>query len=292
MRRIPPAVIEDPFGTARQEDAVPPRFVQRSRPPGRRRRRLVVFRAAAGPLVAVVLLAVLVNAALKPKARGAFGPFAGYLWTGTVSSVQASWRVPRVLPGSSPGGAATWIGAQRNDGPGPFIQIGTNENRDTVALETSNDYDAFWSDPKVHFAPQSLGPVNPGDYVSASMVLGGGEWHLELIDHTLSRTYVYSTADEASAHFGIAEWLEEDPTSSDTNKVIPYPRLSTVRFQQLAVNGAPPLTADLYSQWLSLPGMNLAPSIVSADQFAVAPAGAGDVPPAGSPQPSGAAGGS
>lgn len=285
-------MIEDPFGTARSEDAAPPRFVKPGRPPGARRRRFVVFRAAAGPLVAVVIGAVLVNAAISPQARGDFGPFAGYLWTGTVSSVAASWRVPRVLPGSPPGGAATWIGAQRTDGPGPFVQIGTSENRDTVALDTSNDYTAFWSDPKVHFAPQSLGPVEPGDYVSASMVLAAGVWRLQLVDHTRGSAYVHTTADEASAHFGVAEWLEEDPTSSETNKVIPYPRLSTVRFQQLAVNDVAPSVADLYAQWLSLPGMNLAPSVVLGDLFAVSPAGAGDVAPVGPPEPSGAAGGS
>jgi hypothetical protein len=284
-------VIEDPFGTARHEDAVPPRFVKRGRPPGARRRRLVVFRAAAGPLVAVVLGAVLLNAAITPKARGHFGPFAGYLWTGTVTSVGASWRVPRVLPGSPEGAAATWIGAQRTDGPGPFIQVGTNENRETVALETSNDYDAFWSDTRVHFAPQPLGIVNPGDYVSASMLLVGGVWHLKLVDHTRNASYVHSTADEANSRFGVAEWLEEDPTSSVTNKVLPYPRLSTVGFQRLAVNGGHPSVADLYSQWLSLPGMNLAPSVVSGDQFSVSPVGAGDVPPAGSSESGAAASG-
>jgi hypothetical protein len=282
-------VIEDAFGTARQDDVVRPRFVRR-RPKRRRRLPFVLARAAGAPLAVVVLVAVLVHAAISPKARGTFGPFAGYLWTGTVSSIDASWRVPRILPGSAPGGAATWIGAQRTDGPGPFIQIGTNENRTTVALETSNYYYAFWSDPKVHFAPQSLGRVDPGDYVSASMVLASGVWHLHLTDHTRQSSYAHSTSQEANSHFGVAEWLEEDPTSSDTNKVIPYPQLTTVRFQQLAVNGAPPRAVDLYSQWLSLPGMNLAPSAVVGDQFEVAPVSPGAVPPPQSPGPSGAGG--
>jgi hypothetical protein len=242
-------------------------------------------------LVAVVLVAVLVHAAISPKARGRYGPFAGYLWSGRVSSIDASWRVPRILSGSPAGGAATWIGAQRTDGPGPFIQIGTNENRATVALETSNYYYAFWSDPKVHFAPQSLGRVDPGDYVSASMVLAAGAWHLHLTDHTRHFSYAYSTSQEASSQFGVAEWLEEDPTSSDTNKVIPYPRLTTVSFQQLVVNGAPPQAGDLYPQWLSLPGMNLAPSAVLGDQFDVSPASPGAVPPPESPGPGGGGGG-
>jgi hypothetical protein len=237
-------------------------------------------------LVAVVVFAALIHAAISPKSRGPFGPFAGYLWTGTVSSVEASWRVPRILSDSAPGGAATWIGAQRTDGPGPFIQIGTNENRATVALETSNYYYAFWSDPRVHFAPQSLGRVDPGDYVSASMVLTSGVWKLRLVDHTRHLTYAFSTAQEASGHFGVAEWLEEDPTSTDTNKVIPYPQLATVRFQQLAVNESPPRVDDLYSQWLSLPGMNLAPSPVMGDEFDVSAASPGAVPPPQSVGPS------
>src|SRR5581483_11142760 len=62
-----------------------------------------------------------------------YGPFAGYLWLGPVYSVRAQWNVPRVLPGSPISRAATWIGAQGDGSPGPFIQVGVTEERSLLA---------------------------------------------------------------------------------------------------------------------------------------------------------------
>jgi len=227
-------------------------------------------------LVVLVALAVIFVVLLGAAPRGSsanwsFGPFAGYVWRGQVTSVQGSWSVPRVLAGSSLRSAAsTWIGAEAPGEPAPFIQIGTNEQRVSPAevLERGPGYYAFWSDTKGAFHPRPFFRVSPGDDIRASLALARKRWTLAIVDTTSGASAHFSTGDET--HEGAlneAAWTQEDVTDGTTGKPSPYPRLSESGFRHLAVNGKAPSYADLYSSWMSVHEGNLAPSPLHGDSF-------------------------
>jgi hypothetical protein len=201
-------------------------------------------------------------------AEQSFGQFAGYVWLGHVTSVRASWSVPRIALGSF-GLAGTWIGAEAR---GAFIQIGTNEEsfRPWELAPLEQGYQAFWSDPAHHFRAQRLFSVHPGDHMSASLTLADRRWTLVIIDKTIGRAAHFSTRDEADASFNRADWLQEDPGTK--SHAAPYPRLTAVRFAHLKVNATAPDYSGLYSQWMSVNGRNWAPTPLSHDSFSLRPA--------------------
>ncbi len=229
------------------------------------------LRARVGLVALVTLAVVLPGAALgAQRSPWSFGKFAGYVWRGHVESVRASWSIPGVRPGSV-GRAGSWIGAQAPGAPGPFIQIGTNEEsfHPFPLMPSILAYYAFWSDTTNHFHPRFLFSVKPGDDMSASLALVSGRWRLAIVDKTSGATARFSTEEEAHASFNLAEWLQEDVTDAATGKPFPYPRLTDLRFRRLAVNLATPAYADLYSQWMSASGANWAPSPLHRDSFAL-----------------------
>lgn len=239
-------------------------MASRGRVPGARTLRWLVALVAL-----VVALALLTGAALGGKrSSGSFGPFAGYLWQGRVHSMQASWTVPRILGGSS-GVASMWIGAVAPGTPSPFVQIGTLEGSLPGRPTT---YVAFWSDIAHDTEPQKLFHVHPGDNMSASLALAGARWRLSIVDRTSGATARFATSEEAGAGFNLAEWLQEDVTTGTIGKLYAYPRLTPVGFRKLAVNSSTPAYGDLYSQWLSANGKNLAPTPLDHDSFTLRPA--------------------
>jgi hypothetical protein len=209
------------------------------------------------------------------KPASSFGHMAGYVWGGNVASVTASWAVPR-MAGSGGAHASTWIGSQA---PGvaqrsPFIQVGTLEDR---ASSGGPVYAAFWTDTTRGFHPEVLFHVAPGDVVSTALSRSGGRWSVSIVDSTSAHRASFTTSQEGVGEFNLAEWLQENP-SETSGKITAYPRLSTVRMRALAVNGAPPRYADLYAQWMSLRGHNLAPTALREDGFSIVP---GVLTPAG-----------
>jgi hypothetical protein len=230
------------------------------------RSRYLALVALAALAVAFLLLAGAVFGG--KRSSWSFGPFAGYVWRGRVSSVRASWKVPRILPGSPRGVAGTWIGAEAPGigEHGPFIQIGVNERR----AGSANSYYAFWSDTKQHFHPQYLFHLNAGDDLSASLTLARKprrRWTLVISDTSTGKSARFSTGDEARASFNEAEWTQEDVTDGETLKPYPYPRLAKVEFRRLEVNSTAPTDADLYSTWMSVARGNLAPTPLYDDSF-------------------------
>jgi hypothetical protein len=141
---------------------------------------------AVGGLVALTTAVVIVPShAAGARGRPALGTFAGYVSSRTrLRTVEGSWTVPRIAKTAHDGLASTWIGAQ---GPGasakaPFIQIGTTDERHTDSrLGPRDSYEAFWSDIQRQFKPQGLFAVDPGDRVSASLVLCRGRWRVQRI---------------------------------------------------------------------------------------------------------------
>ena len=127
-------------------------------------------------------------------------------------------------------------------------------------------------DRRASFYPQSLFAVRPGDAISASLTLSHHRWTVEIRDATSGARSRFLTSDETQASFNEAQWIQEHRCSKHT-KSCPYPRpylrLSTVRFEQLAVNSTRPSDADLRSQWMSTQDGNLAPSPLADDSFAL-----------------------
>jgi hypothetical protein len=162
--------------------------------------------------------------------------------------------------------ASTWIGAQ---GPGvskrpPFIQVGTVEDRG----ESNAVYAAFWTDTTLGFRPHILFDVHPGDTVSTTLTLTGGRWRVFIVDTTSRQSSSVSTRDEVGGNFNLAEWLQENP-SETSGQATPYPDLTSVHMTALAVNGTTPRYGDVFAQWMSLPGRDLAPTPLRDGAFTI-----------------------
>ena len=199
------------------------------------------------------------------------------MWTGPVRSVGATWRVPRIRAGSQSGRAATWIGAQ-SLAPGsdePFIQIGTREELQPLSGAGAGRgtlfYEAFWTDVVRGLHPVSLFAVHPGDAVTASMTLAAGRWTLTITDHSTGATQNVSTTQEATGRFGLALWLQEDPTRSVNNRVFTYPDITPVHVSALSVNATRPAPASLATTWMALPHAYLGPTTPTSAGFSVVP---------------------
>lgn len=226
--------------------------------------------AAVAAILLVFLTARLVPASGGGKIVGGFsdapfGLFSGYAWIGGVRSVGASFTVPRIADGSALSEAGTWIGAQGQGPPARFVQVGAIETRlwSRQQQRAVDVYFTFWSDIARHFKAKLLFPVNPGDTLSASLVLANKQWMLAIADNTSGKKTRLSIAGEARASFDQAEWTQEDPGSEGDHAR--YPRMTAPVFQHLAVNSTEP--APTYSQWMSVSHGNLAPTAVHDGSF-------------------------
>jgi hypothetical protein len=199
-----------------------------------------------------------------------FGPFAGYVWNGSVSSVSASWTEPRIEHAQGKiAVAATWIGAESAAIDPPFIQVGVNEIHAYIPRlhAAANGYVAFWSDSAHHFRPVKLFLVQPHDLLVARLTLRHHEWAVAITDKTSGVQAAFLTRQEAQTTFNEALWTQEDVSSGDPPQPLPYPQLSEVHFQHVAVNSAPPTQDGLRHSWMSLGKKALEPAPLSAGSF-------------------------
>ena len=204
----------------------------------------------------------------------------GYLWSGDVTSVSASWKVPRLTKHEPRGIAATWIGAES---PGRFIQVGVNEGRDAPNTDADLRFlvgglrqpllYGFWSDTAHSFHPVALPRVKAGDVVSVSLQLLDGRWYLEFSDPRRSVDVKLSTSEEATGPVDDAEWLQEDvQTTYGANRLLPYPKLSPIAFSDLKVNGVTPIASQLlYRRRPMRSAQTLVASRIHNDAFKVFP---------------------
>jgi hypothetical protein len=230
-------------------------------------------------LVAVALLLLFLAIKLVPGNNGTkiaggfsdapFGPFAGYMWIGSVQSVGASFTVPRIASVSPLGVAGTWIGVQGQGPPTRFIQIGVIESRFSRPRKqgTVDEDFAFWTDTARHYNAKLLFPVSPGDTLSASLTLTSNRWTLAIADEASRERARFSIGDEAAARFNQAEWTQEDPGSE--NNHAQYPQIAPPVFRHLTVNSTEPSPSypALYSAWMSVNNGNLAPTALHNDSF-------------------------
>lgn len=219
-------------------------------------------------LVAALALLVLSGVLGAGNSSWSFGPFAGYVWRGHVTSLSASWTVPE---GSSCGVASTWIGATALGNPSFFIQTGTNEQRcvPQTSSELSEPYFAFWTDFAHNVEPQPLFTVNAGDDLKASLAFTRGRCTLTIADTTTGAHARFSISVPSDAAINQAGWTQEDVTDSTRHHLYPYPHLTTVGFRDLEINSQPPTYPDLYSSWMSVGSTNLAPTPLYHDSFIV-----------------------
>jgi hypothetical protein len=165
--------------------------------------------------------------------------------------------VPRIAARSREGLASTWIGAESPFRAGmPFIQVGVVEQRfpwsGVEGVPRPPDrYLAFWSTTSARFHALSLFTVRPGDRIAARLTHAGGLWHVVISDATSGRARSFSTSEDASGSFDQAEWLQEDVTNALTKRLFIYPAIIATKFSALAVNGSPPESSVLYSQWMA-----------------------------------------
>jgi hypothetical protein len=220
----------------------------------------------------VVIVLAATSSRTDPAAGERGGAFAAWNWSGHVTAVQASWNVPRIRAQSPRGVASTWIGAQGSGDVAPFIQIGVDEELRAVGTSGSAAfYTAWWSDTDRDDLPQDLFPVSPGDRIFASLILADGRWRLTLEDKTSPvASTSFSTRQETDGPFTTAEWTQEHIMGPEGHGY-GYPRLSTIRFSDVAVDGAAPSPRGMYPQSMSLGGTRLmVPSSVSNDAFSIA----------------------
>jgi len=207
----------------------------------------------------------------------ALGTFAGYEWIGPVHTVSAEWRVPKItLLNSSD--SSTWIGVESPSGA--FVQIGTTEDSSPQSdiLNGGLAVDqGFWSDDTVEFHPQLLDDmsyldqhVRAGDLVTASITRVLGGWQLRLHDERSALSFDQKIP-MTTAAFDEVEWLQEDPTNSDTNEPLPYPNLGPVVFTHLSVNGFPPVLGFDNAVWMSVPNRDFSVTGLRNDSFEVVP---------------------
>lgn len=202
------------------------------------------------------------------------GAFAGYAEDlpvyEPVTSVQASFVVPRIAPGSATGEAATWIGA---GGAGasslaPFIQVGVSESRVARASGVRDLYLAVWSDTRKHFELMPLFRVVAGDRMRAELDLSHGRWTVSIVDVRTGAGRRFATSDQGRDVFGNAQIFQEDPTeNSGTGQLVRYPRLSRVAFDDVQVDSGPLNYRWLLSSWMTENGQLLAPGGVYASGF-------------------------
>jgi hypothetical protein len=240
------------------------------------RKRRVVAPVFALGLVIALAFAVAPIVQRDPSIRrhddAPFGAYAGYLWPGRVSSVQGAWSVPTIATGSRTGFGTTWIGVYGSTKLGAFIQVGTAELRgDSRNRIAERRYWAFWSNAAHHFHPVFLFSVRPNDDVTATLALAHTGWFVTIVDEISHQRARFATTEEGTAPFADAQWAQEDPVDS-TGARYAYPSLSAVAFRRLAVNGAPPSLSSIYSSWMSVNDINLAPTPLARDGFRLRPA--------------------
>lgn len=204
-------------------------------------------------MVALALVALMAVALLpQPSKRSQrtdqpFGAYAGYRWRGRIASVEGSWTVPRIDPGSTPGLAGTWIAAQANGAGPPFIQVGDSELRgDSRYGAPENRYWAFWTDTKHEFHPQFLFRVEPGDALAGRLTLTRGRWTITLLDQTSGARSLVTAPDATHRSYDQAQWAQENEREA-SGELAPYPSLSTAHFERIAVNSEVPTAGSLRS---------------------------------------------
>ena len=158
--------------------------------------------------------------------------WSGYIASGTTfRSVRGHWKVPGVQPSSGQEDSATWIGI---DGvtDRSLIQTGT-------AQDSSSAGTGYFAWVEVLPAPpQYLGQVFPGDEMQASIDNSQGRWTISITD--LTQDVGSSGQVPYDGEGSSAEWVEEAPTSTADDEVLPLADFGSARFTDVGYRAAVP----------------------------------------------------
>jgi len=180
------------------------------------------------------------------------GNWAGYVDTGgTFSAVSAKWVVPTVTcSGTSALMAVQWVGID-GYGNSTVEQDGTATNCDGATPQYNAWYemygDASVSGGYMVTLSPSQYPVSPGNSMTASVLLSGGEWTLKVVDNTAGWTF--STVITSSAPLATsAEVITESPgVCTSSCSVAALADFGTVAFTNISVTSSTTGTGSITS---------------------------------------------
>jgi hypothetical protein len=164
--------------------------------------------------------------------------WSGYIATGsTFNAVSAQWKVPPVQPSSENRSSGTWIGIDGVSNS-DLIQTGTAQS----SGGGTTGYYAWYE--VLPAAPVMIGPVRPGDQMSAAISYRSNDkWTVTIADVTsnnIASVNVTNAEPRTSA-----EWIEEAPTSSQTNNVVTLADFGTARFTDMGTASTSPGSVGL-----------------------------------------------
>ena len=205
--------------------------------------------------------AMALHLSLSPAHKVSGGPtyatwassnWSGYAVQTTASSpftaVTGAWKVPTTQKPrkSSYGFSAAWVGIDGFfNSQNALIQTGTEQD----FYYGSGHYNAWWTSSAQGYQEQSItggctpssatcGEVVPGDPMTASITLTGGNGSITLTNGSAGHGWTYTTTISYSGPGLSAEWIMEAPSS--ITGVLPLANYGSTVFDPGTVNGGNP----------------------------------------------------
>ncbi|HTT92238.1 MAG TPA: G1 family glutamic endopeptidase, partial [Acidimicrobiales bacterium] len=142
--------------------------------------------------------------------------------------VSASWDVPTLEPNIT-GSSSTWVGIDGTNTP-DLIQVGTEQDWTVSGPLYYAWYELLPS------TAINLGPVQPGDHVTAEIdQVSPGKWTVSIDDATSRADWTEHVVYNAPGTS--AEWVVEAPSSGPTNAVEPLAAFGSVTFSDMSATG-------------------------------------------------------
>jgi len=187
------------------------------------------------PLAFVINLTVFSNVALASTApamniglsKNTSINWAGYLATnGSYNGIGASWTIPTITgtTGTSISADDTWVGIGGVNSE-DLIQAGTQAmNEGNGSINYTAWYELLPSD-----MVQVPLVVSPGNSIVVSLIENSSNlWTINFHNNTTNQSY--STSVNYTSSNASAEWIEEMPTLSSNNSLIPLDNFGSVQF--------------------------------------------------------------
>jgi Peptidase A4 family len=141
-----------------------------------------------------------------------------------------------VSPGAASASVSTWIGI---DGWNSTSLIQTGTATDFNASNGTTHYFAWFEVLPAQQTEQVQFDVSAGDAIYAAITQSSStQWLIVLVDRTNGRTI--TTTQTYSGPQNAADFVQEAPTNTSTNTVLPLAKFATLTFLNARVNSSPP----------------------------------------------------